>query len=359
MQVSELYQLTQWVKSEIIENQIIQKYSTLVNILKSNLRRAQNQPAKAFEEEKNDLLEAIVDIKINQLSLSQLNTLEKINIKPNIWIDGKEKIIELLNNTLDITHVAAQITQMQSELQQGIKYLQQLESALSPFIEEVEYEILPDHILTRVIFEHDASVENIEELKLWSSKWFDIGRGFAIANGQTPKDVQVIGGARGSLIIELALLATTALPIAKAINLILDSMIKYKDYQLKAFEVRELKKDTPKLAKDFEDDAKRWEKRATQLKKEIAEEVSEDIKQYFSNFKQDNIAEYNKAIKTLVDFLLKGGDVDCVISEDSEQTSEEMTETVRLLKQDFTEIRSLKETLFLEHKDKDKDKDKD
>lgn len=352
MQVEELYHLTQWVKSEIIKNQIIEKYSILVNILNNNLRRAQNQPAQAFEEEKNDLLEAITNIQINQLSLSQLNTLEIIKIKPNIWIDGQAKISDLLNNTLDITHVAAQITEMQSELQQGVNYLTQLESALSPFIEETEYEILPDHVLTRVIFEHEASVENIEELKLWSSKWFDIGRGFAVANGQTPKDVQVIGGARGSLIIELALLATTALPIAKAINLILDSMIKYKDYQLKAFEVRELKKDTPKLATDFEEDAKRWEKRATQLKKDIAKEVSEDVKQYFSNFQQDNNAEYNKAIKTLVDFLLKGGDVDCVITEDNEQTSEEMTEAVRLLKQDFTEIRALKETLFLEHKDK-------
>ena len=163
----------------------------------------------------------------------------------------------------------------------------QLQTALAPLIEDSEPEISTDQVLTRVIFEQDASVKNIKELKDWTSKWFDIGRGFAMANGQTPEDVQVLGGARGSLIIELALFATTALPIAKAINLTLDSMVKYKNYQKRAIEVRRLKEDSPNLAKDFEEDAKRWEGRAKNLKKEIANDISDEIKQHFSDYKEE------------------------------------------------------------------------
>ena len=54
----------------------------------------------------------------------------------------------------------------------------------------------------------------------------------------------------------------------------------------------------------------------------------------------------------MVDFISKGGDVDCVIAEEaeSEESTEELTETIRLLKADFSHIRELKETLLLDHK---------
>jgi hypothetical protein len=357
MQIIEMYQLTQWVKTEITEAQIIQKFTALLDILNANANRPNNQQAQPFEEPKNDLLSAITSINLNILTLSQIHTLEIIGVKNNIGRAGKNHINEILSNSLDIAHVSQQITVMQSEIQQGVQKLNELEASLLPFIEEEEHELAPDQVLTRVIFEHDASVKNINELKDWSFKWFEIGRGFAIANGQTPEDIKVIGGARGSLILELALLATTALPIGKAINLTLDSMVKYKDFQIKAFEVRQLKDTNPKLVEEFEEDAIRWENRAKLLKKEIAEEIAGDLPQYFSDYREENQAELSKAVKTLVDFISKGGDVDCVISEETsdDESSDEITETMRLLKVDFSDIRKLKETLLLEHKDIDKE----
>jgi len=359
MQITEAYQLTKWIKNEIEDGQIIAKFEALFAVLDANAKRPNNQPAQPFEEQKNVLIDAITSININVLTLSQLHVLDILNINQNIGNHGKNKLEEILANTLDIAHVAQQINTMKSEIQQGIKKSNQLNAALVPFVEEEEPEISLDQVLTRVIFEHDASVKDIKELRDWTSKWFDIGRGFAMANGQTPEDVKVIGGARGSLIIELALLATTALPIAKAINLTLDSMVKYRDYQLRAIEVRRLKEDSPSLADDFEEDAKRWEDRAQLLKKEIADEISGDIKQHFSNYKEENQAELEKAVRTLVDFISKGGDVDCVIAEDAgdEESPDELTETIRLLKADFSHIRELKEMLLLEHRIDDDNSD--
>ena len=350
MQITELYQLSKWVKSELVEGQIIQKFSALIEILNANVKRPNNQQAQPFENQKNDLSNALSSITVTQLTLSQLQSLENVGISSNIGTQGSDNINEILSNTLDIAHVAQQVTQMQKKLQQGINKFNQIETALIPFVDETEYELSSDQVLTRVVFEQDASVKNIVELKKWTAKWFDIGRGFAIANGQAPEDVQVIGGARGSLIIELALIATTALPLAKAINLTLDSMVKYKDFQIKAHEVRKLKEDNPKLIDDLEEDAKRWESRALQLKKDIADDISENIQQHFSDYKSENQAELHNAIKILVDFISKGGDVDCVISEDiNDEDSGEVVETMRLLKADFASIRQLKETLLLEH----------
>ncbi len=359
MQITEAYQLTKWIKGEIEDGQIIAKFEALFAALDANAKRPNNQPAQPFEKQKTTLIDAITSININVLTLSQLHVLDILNINQNIGNHGKNKLEEILSNTLDIAHVAQQINTMKIEIQQGITKSSQLNAALVPFDEEKEPELSPDQVLTRVTFEHDASVKDIKELRDWTSRWFAIGRGFAMANGQTPEDIKVIGGARGSLIIELALLATTALPIAKAINLTLDSMVKYRDYQLRATEVRRLKEDSASLAEDFEEDAKRWEGRAQLLKKKIADEISGEIKQYFSNYKEENQAELEKAVRTLVDFISKGGDVDCVIAEEAgdEESPDELIETIRLLKADFSHIRELKETLLLEHRINDDNSD--
>lgn len=352
MQITETYHLTNWIKNEIEGKSIVRKYDALFNIFDANSKRPNNQPVQPFEDQKKALIDAITSLNVNVLTLSQLHVLDILNINQNIGSRGKRKLEDLLSNTLDIAHIGQQINEMKTAIQEGITKSDQLREALVPFIEEKEPDVPPDKVLTRVMFEHDASVKDIKELRDWTSKWFDIGRGFAMANGQTPEDIQVIGGARGSLIIELALLATTALPIAKAIHLTLDSMVKYRDYQLRSIEVRRLKKDSPTLADEFEEDAKRWEARAQLLKKEIADDISGEIKQHFSNYTEENQAELEKAVRTLVDFISKGGDVDCVITEEteSEESTEELTETIKILKADFSYIRELKETLLLEHK---------
>ncbi len=358
MELQETYQLTKWIRENIEEAQVDQKYDALIAVLTANARRQNNQPAQPFEDEKNNLVKSLTTINLNVLNIAQIQALEILGIFQNIGDLGERALEELLSDTLDIAHVVNQVTEMKNTLQEGITKSNQLSTALEVLIEEEEPLLSTSQILTRVMFEEDAAVNNIVDLKDWASKWFDIGRGFAIANGQAPEDIQVIGGARGTLIVELALLATTALPIAKAINMILDSMVKFKECQLKAIEVRRLKEDIPKMADEFEEDAKRWEDRVQRLKTDIVEEVSEEIKNHLPNLKKENHPEYEKAIKNLVDFTLKGGEVDCVFPEEDEdvenededkETPQEVIEAIRTLKADFSRIRTLKENLLLEH----------
>ncbi len=356
MELQEAYQLTFWIKEHIEAAKIVQKYDALIAILNQNV----NQPAQPFEDQKLALLDAITSVNMSTLNISQIDALEILNIYQAIGKQGKETLEEVLSDTFDIAHVVNQVTELKNELQSGIEKSNQLNTALEVIVEEEKPLLSTSQILTRVMFEEDAAVNNIVDLKDWSQKWFDIGRGFAIASGQAPEDVQIVGGARGSLILELAVLATTALPIAKAINLILDSMVKFKEYQFKAIEVRRLKEDDPKLADEFEEDAVRWEDRAQRLKADIVEEVSREIKKELPNLKKENHPEYEKAIKNLVDFTLKGGEVDCVIPEEEEEaeaedesdtddTPQEVIEAIRSLRTDFSKIRTAKEHLLLEH----------
>lgn len=352
MQITEAFGLTLWIKSDIEDVQTVPKFDNLLAPLEANARRGGNQAAQPFNQQQTDLLKTLGEINLNALTLSQMQTLDKMRLRENVGSRGEAKLEAIMRSTLDIANVRDQVVNMKNEIVNGLTTAKQLNSALAPFVEGSEPEVTSEQVLTRVTFERDASVQDIEDLREWTDKWFDIGRGFAIANGQTPKDVRVVGGARGSLILELALLATTAMPLAKAINLILDSMVKYRDFQKRGLEVKRLKDSSPAMAKDFDEDSQRWEARAQRLKEEVAEQTASTIVEYFSDYRKENKAELYKAVKTLVDFISRGGDVDCVIPRGGTGSSDNEKTTQRLesLREDFVKIRRMKEVLRIDHK---------
>ena len=354
MHINELLALTEWVEKEIKSIDLPGIYKNLFNVLNQNTKKQNNQPAQPFEKQKSDLLAALNGVNLYALSETQMASLATMGILSNIGSEAASKVTELLSNTLDIAHIAAQINSIQSELKQGIQKSDAIRAALTPITNQDEDDTETNKILTRITFHHDACINDIKELNEWSSKWFDIGRGFAMANGQTPEDIEIVGATKGSLILELAIFATLALPIAKTINLTMDSLVKFQDFRLKSAQIRNMKGENENIAVELEEDAERWEARAIKVKEDAEIEITEKIKQHFDNYKEEANAELHKAVKTLIDFLSKGGDVDCVIPEEQEDEEEEVgaeaSEILKTLRQDFKRIRQLKEDLLIEHK---------
>lgn len=206
MQIAEAYGLAEWINEEIVGAKVIQNFDALYNAVNQNATRPQNQPMQPFEDQRAALVDTISSVNLNSLSLSQLEALDTLGIKANIGAAGVAKLAELLTNTLDIALVAERINEFKNEIATGIAKAAAIKIALEPLIETEELDVDHDSVLTRVIFEHEASIDDIAKLKSWSSKLFDIGRGFAIVQGQTPQDIRVVGASKGSLIFELRFL---------------------------------------------------------------------------------------------------------------------------------------------------------
>lgn len=354
MEVSELYQLTEWFKVEVGNRAILKKYDELLRVINQNLNRANNQPAQSFEDQRQDLISSLSEINLYLLTQSQIAILDSLNVGKCIGQAGIYEIEYILTNILDIAHVSESLSQLRNELAGGIESVASLRASLLPILED-EPELDEGLILTRVTFSGEAQVSDINDLKDWATKWFDIGRGLAMSNGLTPEDVQIVGGGRGSLILELAINATLAIPLLKIVNMTLDAMVKVQQFRLKSQEIRDIKETTPNLEEELEQDAVRWEDRAEKLLDSAVENISESVKEHLSNHKKDANTELNKAIKTLVDFLSKGGDVDCVIQDDpvDEDGSTKLLGDLKVLREELSDIRALKQTLLLEYSDEE------
>lgn len=351
MQVEELYDLTSWIQAEIVEKQIVQKYQQLHQVLQVNTQP--NQQKQPFEEQKEQLIKALQSVALVELSNGQIEVLKEIGIADNVGQEGVDLLEDtLFRNALDIAHAAERVQQSIQKISEGVQWSKQTRELLTKIITTEEVTEIGNAVLLRVHFTREAHLSNLTELKDWGKTWWDIGRGIGMAHGQAPEDIQVVGASKGSLIVSLL----SAYPIAKTVSAIIMDALKViekvYDIKKKAQEVRALE-----LAND---EAEKSLMEAAEAEKQNGVEtiITKNIDEIGLDRKAegDKVNELSSAIKKLVDFVEKGGEIDFVMP-DEEETSEGEEPDQNVQERDalrvmFKEVRRLEKKVHqLEHKD--------
>lgn len=348
MQITELLSLTHWINENIQATEVVTKYQQLLSVLQHNVNARNNQPRKEFKTQTDALVETISVITTNGLTNEQERMLEKLNILQNIGLIGVKQLENILfRNSLDITTAANEITQIHQKLTAAIASSQQIQASLKPLLEttEEDHEEEKHDVVMRVHFQNDVAFENITHFKKWGATWWEIGRGIAMAHGHSPEDIKVVGAQKGSIIIELAVIAA----IAKTASTIILDALKVADRVLtirkKAEEIKALKLSNNKLEAEIE-------KEAVKEKKEGLDKITKDISinlKIEQNGDGDKVKALEKSVKNLIEFVEKGGEVD-FFAEDASEDGDK-NEDIEQLKVNFDEIKKLeKRVLAIEHK---------
>ena len=343
MNISELYNLTQWIQDEIVNKQIPQKYQNLQTILQQNSNpRQQNQP---FENQKKDLIESLNTVAVYKLTQSQLIFLEELNILITVGNKGISILEDILyKNVIDIATSAQDISKILLNINAGIAKSKQIQTGLTGCVPKEDYEV-NNEVLMRVCFTGHASMSNVTDFKDWGNIWYDIGRGIAMAHNETPESIKIIGATKGSIIIELAVIASIAATTSGIILSALKVAEKVLDIRKKAAEIRNLNLTNKKLANDIDKEA--------EIEKKIKiENISTEIIKQLKLEKDsqgDIITALNKAIKNLVNFIESGGEVDFILPDekDDDETENKQISNYTELKSTFQEIRILENKIKL------------
>jgi hypothetical protein len=344
--VSELYNLTHWITREIQQTKIQNKYQTLQKILQQNSQP--NQQQQPFETQKEDLISTLREVPLGQLTRDQLDFLEHLGIAEAVGQAGIDVIEEVLyKNVIDVATSAQKIQQQVQKINQGIAKSNQIKEGLTDCVLEEEYEA-DNEILMRVSFTGHALMSNVSDFKSWGNIWYDIGRGIAMAHNASPEEIKIVGATKGSVIIELAVIASIATTTSGIILAALKVAEKVLDILKKAEELKGLKLKNEKFAKDLE-------KEAANEKKAGIEEITDQVAKQLGlkEDEGDKVKALDTAVKNLVNFIEKGGIVDFVIPEpDEEGEDEEHNESNDQLRVAFQEIRRLeKKVALLEYKE--------
>lgn len=331
MNISELYQLTTWIKDRDENNVIEQQYQELIDAIINQ---------QAFEQQKESLFSTLENISFEELSQEQIHFLKKLNLVENLGIPAIEKIKDvLIINAIDRETAGQKISNMFAEVQSGINKLNSIKDNLTDLVDEEQYE-LDDKVLMRVGFIGDASINNVDDLKKLGTLWFDIGRGISMAHGGSPKDIKIIGATKGSVILELVLDAA----LVSSFMVIIKQGLTITE---KIYNIKKIKAEAKIAGMKLE----HFDEKITEITNNAMTNISNKLLKELklnTNNQGDKEVALKKSIKKLVDFLKLGGDVDFVMKEKAEEENKQ----TRLLRNKIIEIRKLEEKiLLLENKD--------
>ena len=339
MNVSELYKVTNWISQEIELAQIPQLYSALQQVLQSN---AQAQAKQPVETQKDNLIQALSNVNLSNLTKDQLAFLREINIAESVGVEGINEIEDILyKNVIDIATASQKIQQIYVKVSEGLTKSNQIKAGLANLNTKEDYE-LNNEILMRVTFSGNAKIANIKDFKTWGNIWFDIGRGLAIVHNATPEDIKIVGATKGSIVIELAIIASIATTASGIILAALKVAEKVLDIKKKAEEIRGMKLENNRIAEDLVDAAELEKKSGvTQITNHITLQLN-----IAENGQGDKIKALDKAIQNLVNFISDGGEIDFIMPENEDDIENE-SKTNKELRVAFQEIRKLENKISL------------
>lgn len=338
MQISELLKLTKWFKDFVVKEQIPKKYTQLFNVMNQNAQP--NQAKQTFETQRESLFNSLNIINLNKLTLEQIKFLEQLEISDLLGDKGVQNIEAVMfENNLDIATAAKKIGEFNTKITKANQTITEIETTLlKSFSIEVDDEIPDDSVMMRIYFQDESAINNIVDFKKLAATWFDIGRGISMAQNKSPEDFRIIGAQKGSVIIELAVLTG----IATSVSTILLSGLKVAERVIeilkKAEELKKLKLNNKKIEQEIIKEAELEKKNGIST---ILETAIVDLGLTIGQ-DGDKITSLEKSITKLIDFTQKGGAVDFVQPDGSENDEEEnVREEMQQLKTNVQDIRKL------------------
>ncbi len=352
MDINELFKLSQWVEKEIAAPKIPKSYRALVEKIR-NMAQA-NQAKQPFDPEKENLIAKLRAVPLHQLTNEQRLYLEKFDFLPYVGEAGVQYIdVVLKDNTHDLVTIGDKLNKAADQINSGVGRFSTVQQALTDFADR---EIVPDagKALIRVTFTKEAAIHNIGNLEKWSEKWSLIIRGFTMAHGQTPEDVKIVGVSNGSVIIDFM----AVLQVAGSLTGVLVGLVTL------AEKILTLKKN----AKDMRtSDVAKKEEIATLLDQSAEAEKEAGVKKIINNINiqnltinttinnntpatpttpqtvtdGDKVIALERAVTTLLDFVVKGGEVD-VIPPEKPSSEDNVSEA---LQKEFAQLKSGAEEL--------------
>ncbi len=336
MQVSELHQLTDWIEEHIKERNILDSYHSLHHRLQENAQQGQQQ--QPFENEKKQLLLALKNTPLDQLTIIQLEFLHAMGIGTHVGPASVKDVEDILfRNVIDVATAASKIAEKIQSISEGIRKSDSIREGLGEY-DAPDDDIGDDEVLVRVIFSNDASISNVVNLKEWSRQWHDIARGIAMMHNAPPEDVKIIGAGRGSVIIELVVNCGIAATIMTIVRQAFDIAKRYAEIKYIAERTRAAKIRNNRIASQIEAEAEKE-------KNEAIEKIASKIKSAGKKKDGETSNALQRSVKNLVEFLSKGGELDWVIPEEEDETedSAELNKLTdrRKLQESLQEIRRL------------------
>ena len=332
-------------------NPAMELYDNLAVSMEQNAANGNKVPLR---EHLDAVRKVLTDMPVAQLSYQQADLLDDLAIGKLLgekgwrFVEGSVK-----EGNYDPASAASDIRNAKQHLDSALQQFEQMRQSLSAvgIKGEPDYEA-SDKVTVRVRFKDAAEIENVSQLKKWSTEWYEISRGLAMAAGERPEEVEVKGATSGSLIVVLV----TSLTVATIVALIMKQIAS-----------------TVKSSMEIAHTLKDWKMRGvadaeveqvlSARRKRVEKGGVEDALELVKEKRGDGISGdvenvLKKSIEKMFQFTSKGEEVDMLPPPepgDDEEIDDPLAKAIKIMAENVEEIRTLKAAtqLLIEHKGSD------
>ena len=342
MQVEELVEFLNWLDREVRQTRLVDQYQQLFNVLSQNSQP--NVTKQPFENQRNTLNTAVLNVKTNELNDAQLRFAKDIGLLNYVGTGARDAIEDVLyRNAIDIATASQKINQFRTSLDAILQNMQQVSNGLSKYVKASPEEY--GEALVHIRFQRNSGINNVVDLRKWGNAWYDIARGISMWNQLPPEDVRIIGASKGSIVYDIAVSYLVVNTLTGIILRVLKVAERVLDIRRKGEELRTMKLSNDEAAQALDHEAEKIEKEghATVLAEMMAGKTVDG--------EQD--AALSNAITKLFDFVSGGGEIDVHIKESTQRaegatdSGVNNTQVIAEIKDSFKEIRQLEAKLLL------------
>ena len=336
MKVDDLKTLSDKLLEKIEEVNVEQLYHQFLRILTNSLK---NNREQSVSKEKEKLFNSLLSFDQLPLTYSEANLLTILGYKEYIGSNAVAEIETILyDENFDPQGVIQKIESKQNTFKQFVAMIRNLKTALQnvPTLKDVA--LNEGEALLEITFSDQAAIDNIVDFEGWIDSWTKILRAFSELVGEKPESARIIFVQKSSpMILDVATACGLVLMIGKAVDCVLGKVEKYLNIRKQVEEIKKLKLENKKIAKDLESEANKFSETSSQ---QIAEKLISGMATKPDGAVVNGIS---LSIKKLFGFIDKGGRVDCPSISNKDEELSDIFEEVRQLQKDVDKLRLLPE----------------
>ncbi len=336
MKIDDLKTLSIKLHEHIAKSKTESLYQQFLKVISNSLR---NNSQQSVSEQKEQLFESLQSFDQMSLTYSESNLFSVLEYGEYVGSSAVNEIKNILyDEKFDPQGVIQKIEAKNTAFKQFLEMNRNLQTALKKVPTLKDVVLNKGEALLEITFTDKAAVDNIVDFEEWIDSWTKIIRAFSELVGEKPESSRIVFAQKSSpLIIDVATACSLVLMVGKAVDCVLGRVEKYLNIRKQVEEIKKLKLENKKIAKDLAAEADSFTEKSA---REIAEELTSGKEPKPSG---EVINGLSLSIRKLFIFIDKGGRVDCPSSDDKDNGICDIFKVVRQLQGAVDKLRLLPE----------------
>ncbi|HEO9338323.1 hypothetical protein ED5_3111 [Enterobacter roggenkampii] len=326
MILSEMLSLDNWLKEKEKKYHLIDHLNALEEVLRENTQvrsvNNRNFSLKSFNEEKNNVIDALSHYRLSELTKDQLSCLSINDADQLLGETASKDFKEMFRDEMhDLAFLKEQVTKHKGAIITTFESIHDAAEKLKPYATVIENShYLENTSRLSIVFKDGVKIDTLKDMESRAKEWSQIIHNLGSAVGVAPNEFKILGTRNGSIIIDLYLCSAAIIPIGFILNRTLSIIERFAISMKRIKSIYSYDPNDPAY-KEIEKEITKLNEKYFNVEKllsaqKIADEVVKEMELPEGKVHEAH-TQIQSSIKKILEHLKKGGELDAYVPKEN------------------------------------------